>query len=95
MENVFRLKAMTIMGQLSKVDGAKFSYRHELNHGRIMEVYYKKELYEFIPNRESFENMNRFLEEWQIRKPLWCCNTGRGTVKNHQRRIISWLVPGY
>lgn len=63
MENVFRMKAMTIMGHLCKIDGAEFSYRYEHGCGPIMEVYHKKEFHTFTPDRESFTEMDRFLQE--------------------------------
>jgi hypothetical protein len=63
MKNVFRLKAMTIMGHLCKIDGAEFSYRYEHGVGPIMEVYHKKEFHTFTPDRESFTDMDIFLQE--------------------------------
>lgn len=69
MENVFRLKAMTIMGQLSKVDGAKFSYQQGFGNGPIMEIYHEKKFYSFTPTRQSFTEMDEFMEELQNKSP--------------------------
>lgn len=87
MENVFRLKAMTIMGCLSKVDGAEFSYRTEQGYDPILEIYHKKELHVFTPTRKSFTEMDDYLEELQKESP-----SGARTPDEEQSKIIKDII---
>jgi hypothetical protein len=68
MVNVFRMKAMTLMGQLSKIDGAEFSYRYEQGCGPIMEVYHKKEFHIFVPTGRCLREMDQYLDELTAQK---------------------------
>lgn len=62
MVNVFRMKAMTLMGQLSKIECAEFSCRYEQGCGPIMEVYHKKKFHTFVPTQRCLREMDQYLD---------------------------------